>query len=236
LDALGKLGINAGLLIANVVNLLLMVVLLSVVAYRPITKMLRQRRERIAEGINNARRAEEALASAEADKQALLDQARVEAQRIVAEARQRAEEAASQIKATANEEANRIIEQAKEEAAAEREALLAGMRDQIVSLSIAAASHLIGANLDDKRQHELVQDFFTRLPPEAKNLGDGLVVVTAVPLTAEEQKRFKKELGAEQVQFETNPAILGGVIVRAGAQEVDGSFRRQLEALRVSLS
>ncbi len=236
LDALGKLGINLGLLIANTLNLLLMILLLWAVAYKPIVNMLRQRRERIAEGINNARKAEEALASAETDRQRILDEARAEAQRIIAEARARAEEAANQAKAEAREEANRIRQQAQSDAAIEREALLADVRDQIVALSIAAANRLIGASLDEKRQKEVVKDFFAAVPPQARGLGGRLEVVTAVPLTAAEQKKFAAELGTDQITFTTDPRILGGVIVRGAGQQVDASFAHQLAELRSSLS
>lgn len=235
MGALGALGINLGLLAANLLNVLLMILLLTVVAYRPIVKMLRTRRERIAEGLNNARRAEEALASAEADKQAILDQARAEAQRIAAEARARAEEAANQIKAEARAEANRILQEAREDAAAERAQLLAEMREQIVDLSIAAANRLIGASLDEKRQRAIITEFFTAVPEEAKTLSGALTVITAIPLTEAEQKKFKTALGTETITFEVDPAILGGVIVRGGGREVNASFANQLAELRAAL-
>jgi F-type H+-transporting ATPase subunit b len=236
LDALGKLGINLGLLIANTVNLILMIVLLYLVAYKPILNMLKKRRERIAEGINNARRAEEMVASAETDKQAVLDEARAEAQRIIAEARTRAEENANQIKAGAREEASKIVSQAQTDAAAEKAMLLADMRDQIVALSIAAANHLIGEELDAKRQKELVKDFFTALPAEARRLSGRIEVVTAVPLTAAEQKKYKADLGSEDITFVTDPRILGGVIVRSGGEQIDGSYANHLRQMQASLS
>ncbi len=236
MDALGKLGINLGLLIANVLNLLLLIVLLYALAYKPIVKMLRQRRERIAEGLSNARKAEEALASAEADKQKLLDEARAEAQRVLHEARTRADELAAQIKADAQAEALHVLEEARQNAGGERDRVMADMRDQIISLSLAAASQLLGTNLDEKRQRQIVEDFFTRIPPEAKDLGDNLIVITAVPLNADEEKRFKQELGAKEVTFRVDPSILGGVIVRAGGQQVDGSFAHQLASMHSSLS
>jgi F-type H+-transporting ATPase subunit b len=236
LGALGKLGINLGYLITQIVNLLLMIGLMYAVAYRPIVKMLRQRRERIAEGVNNARKAEEALASAESDRQKVLDEARAEAQKIVTEARTRAEEAAGQIRTEAEEEARRIRTQAEADAASERDRLLADMRGQIISLSMAAAGHLIGSNLDDQQQRRLVEEFFTSIPEEARGLGDSLVVVTAVPLTEGEVKRFKKELGTDDIIFQTDPGILGGVVVRSGGRQFDASFASQLASLRGALS
>lgn len=234
-DALGSLGINAGLLIAYVINVLLLLLLLRAVAYKPILNMLESRRERIAEGVNNARRAEEALASAQSDRDALLEEARTEAQRIAAEARTRANEAAEQIEQDARAEARRIVEEARRNAAGEKELALANMRDQIVSLSMAAANHLIGESLPEARQREVVHDFFTALPAEAKDLPAPLEVVTAVPMTDDEQKQAKQALGTQDVTFSTNPAILGGVIVRGEGEQIDASYRAQLDEMQTQL-
>lgn len=236
MDRLAPLGLNFGYLFLQIVGFLLLLLALNFILYRPLIGALGKRRERIAEGLNNARKAEEALASAEADRQKILDEARAESQKIISEARSRAEEAANQIKAQAEEDARRVRSQAETDAASERDRLLAEMRDQIVSLSMAAAHHLIGKSLDDKRQKELVSEFFTSLPKGAKGLGDSYMVVTAIPLTAAEKTKFKKDLGTESVTFQTDPTILGGVIVRAGSQQLDGSFASQLAELRASLS
>lgn len=236
MDALGKLGINLGLLLANTLNLIVLIVVLRVVAYKPILNMLQKRRERIAEGINNARRAEEALASAETDKQAVLDEARGEAQRITSEARNRAEESAAQIKAEAREEASRIVAQARTDAAAEKEVALADMRDQLIALSIAAANHLVGTGLSEAQQRDAVEAFFTALPPEAKTLAGALEVITAIPLTDAEKKRITGELGADEVTFVTDPSIRGGVIVRGEGEQVDASYASQLQELQAQLS
>jgi F-type H+-transporting ATPase subunit b len=236
LEQLAPLGINLGYLASQIINFFVLFILLRFVLYKPLRNMMEKRRDRIAEGVNNAQRAEDALASAEADRQALLDEARAEAQRITSEARQRAEEAARRIEAEARDEAARIRQEADTEASQEKEAALAEMREQIVSLSMAAANHLVATGLDDKRQKELVAEFFTAVPPEAKALNGEMTVVTAVPLTATEQKNFQKKLGADGVTFTVDPRILGGVIVRAGGQQVDASYRSQLTDMRASLA
>jgi F-type H+-transporting ATPase subunit b len=233
---LEKLGINPGYLFLQIINFAIVALLLQLILFKPVAKMLRERRERIAEGLNNARKADEALAGAEASKQRLLDDAHAEVQHITNEAHTRAEEAAAQIKADAHAEAERILEDARQAASAEHDRVMADMRDQIIALSLAAANRLLGANLSEERQRQIVEDFFTSIPPEAKDLGDDLTVVTAVPLRAEEQARFKKELSAKNITFKVEPSILGGVIVRAGGQQVDGSFAHQLTSLRTMLS
>jgi len=234
-EALDKLGINLGLLIAYTANVLLLIIILRAAAYKPILDMMQKRRERIAEGLNTAREAEEARANAEAEREAILTEARAEAQKIVAEARMRADEQAKQILSDASDDARRTRQRAQEEAAAEREQQLANMRDQIISLSIAAAGHLIGTSVDEKKGKDSVNAFFAELPAEAKGLGDFYTIVTAVPLTETEKKNIVKKLGVDAIEFVTDPSILGGVIVRSGAREIDASYANQLAELRSSM-
>lgn len=236
MEALDALGINFGYLLANIINLTVMIALLGAIAYKPITKLLKERRDRIAEGVNNARRAEEALAGAEEQKQSILDEARAEAQKLITDARARAQGVEDQIKAEAQEEAKRILEQARNDAEAERGLALANMREQIVSLSMAAANRLVDTGLDDNKQKGVVEEFFTALPAEAKGLGDEVTVITAVPLTDKEKSKYSDQLGASSIAYQVDPGILGGVVVRSGGQEVDSSFRSQLAALRSQLN
>lgn len=235
-EAVQALGINPGYLIGYSLNVIAMIAILGAVAWKPITEMLNERRERIAEGVNNARKAEEALASAEADKQAILDDARAEAQRLISEARTRAEESASSIRTRAEEEATRTRQNAQAEAAKIQEEALGDMRGQIVDIAIAAANHLVGG-LDEDRQREMVNTFFTDIPDEATTFPGEVTVITAVPLTDDEKATARERLAeADEVVFRVDPSIRGGVVVRAGAREVDNSYSAQLAAMRSTIS
>jgi F-type H+-transporting ATPase subunit b len=55
-----KLGINLGFFIFQVLNFLVLMVLLYAFAYRPILKMLDDRKKKIAQGLEDARVAAEA--------------------------------------------------------------------------------------------------------------------------------------------------------------------------------
>jgi F0F1-type ATP synthase delta subunit len=110
------------------------------------------------------------------------------------------------------------------------------MREQIISLSMAAANQLVATGLDERRQRQVVEEFFTSVPQDVRRLGDNVTVITAIPLSEAEQKKFRDALGGANVTFRTDPSILGGVVLRAGAQEVDASFRNQLAGMRAALA
>lgn len=142
-----KLGINLTLLIAQIVNIAVLILLLRSVAYKPILKFLDGRREKIAKGLEDARKAEARLANIEADYSKRMDEARSEGQKTVAEMTANAEKQAAAIIAKANEDATRSRVQAQEEAMLERNKALADLRTQVVALSMAAANKLIGESM-----------------------------------------------------------------------------------------
>jgi F-type H+-transporting ATPase subunit b len=249
LEALSNLGINPIYLLSQIVTFGLLAYLLSRLLYNPILNMLEARRERIAKGLEDARAAEEARAQADQEASRIIEEARKRAQQVVAEANTNAEQVRSNIEAQAEEERRKILAQAHQDAEVERNQVLSEMREQIGGLAIAAAERILGAELDQQRQNELVRQFFSGITSgqidilrgEARLGGQRAVVTTAVPLNEEEKGRYRAALGAQlgpnaEVAFETDPSILGGVVVRVGDQVIDDSVAAKLEGMRTRLS
>jgi F-type H+-transporting ATPase subunit b len=240
LEALKSLGINPIYLLSYLVNFVVLVVLLRLLLYRPILNMFEARRAKIEQGLQDARAAEEARANAEAERQRILDEARAEAQKLRAEASQQAEQAAAKIQADALAEAKKTRDDALSGLSGERDKMLSELRGQIAALTIAATNKLIGESLDRQRQAALITDFFAKVPEEVRVGLSGAAgeaeVLSAVPLTPEEQSRVRSELALSAAHFKVDPKLLGGLRVRVGDKVVDGSVAAQLESLRASLS
>jgi F-type H+-transporting ATPase subunit b len=240
LDILNNIGINPIFLLAQIVNFAVLAVMLRALLYGPVTKMLDERRAKIEKGLEDARQAEVARANAEAERQKILDGARAEAQKIRAEANQQAEQTAAKIRADAQAEAEKTKADALAGLGGERDKMLSELRGQIAALAIAASNKLIGESLDRARQQALIADFFAKVPADVRVSLTGVTgeaeVLSAVPLTPEEQSRVKSELSLGAVSFKVDPKLLGGLRVRVGDKVVDGSVAAQLESLHASLS
>ncbi len=169
--------------------------------------------------------------NAEAEAETVLQKARTEAQGIIEEARSRGEEVARQVQQEAHAEADSIREDARQAAVEERNTQLAGLRSQVAGIALAVAQQLIGEALDEKKQQALINDFFAKVPAEAKSLSGNVEVISAMPLSDAEQKQAIKEIGADDITFTVDPAILGGLIVRSGDRVVDGSVRSGLNEI-----
>jgi F-type H+-transporting ATPase subunit b len=198
-------------------------------------------------GLEDARVAADARANAEEEARQIIAKATTEAAEKVREATQRAEQASLEVANLAETDATRIREEAIADAGLERERILGDLRGQIASLAIAAAQKLIGEALDEKRQHELVNEFFSGVKSGKVVVLDDLAakgataeVVSALPLNDAEKEALKGEIsvkaGANTTVFRVDPNILGGLIVKVGDKVLDGSVAGQLVSLRERLS
>ena len=118
----------------------------------------------------------------------------------------------------------------------------------VAALAIASTQKLIGESLDEKRQHALLDEFFSGVKSGKVTLlekvgavkGAGAEVTSALPLRDDEQETVRKDLlkamgGAGDVVFKVDPNILGGLVIRVDDRVVDGSVAGQLQGLRQDL-
>jgi F-type H+-transporting ATPase subunit b len=241
------LGINLGYLIVQVFNFLIVLTILVAWVYRPLLNMLRQRRENIAKGLEDARIAAEARENAEKEAETIIAKAQQEAGQIVREATGRGEQVQKEIKEAAEAEATTILENARADAQQEKESSLGELRGQVAALAVAAAQKVIGESLDEKRQHALIEEFFSGVKKgkvvllEGESIsGTSAEVTSALPLTKKEQESVKKDVvgklgDSATISFRVDPGILGGLVVRVGDKVLDGSVAGKLDSLRQNL-
>ncbi|MCY3835094.1 MAG: F0F1 ATP synthase subunit B [Anaerolineaceae bacterium] len=226
------IGINAGYFLIQVIAFVVIYTLLTRFAFDPLVNMLNARKERIARGLEDAAVAAKAREEAEAEAETILQNAQAEVQQLLDGARSQGEQLVQSIEAEARESAVSIREESRISAEAERNAQLSEMRGQVSAIAIAVAQRLIGESLDEQRQHALIEDFFSKVPADARTMSSGAIdVISAMPLTNQEQERVQQETGAEAIEFKVDPSILGGLIIRSQDRVVDGSIRNNLEEL-----
>jgi F-type H+-transporting ATPase subunit b len=240
------LGINLGLLIVQIIAFAIVFLTLNAWVYDPMLNMMETRKQKISQGLEDARVAAEARANAEKEASKVIAEAQAEAGKVVREATDRATEAAKGVKVAAETEAVKAREAAVADAEVERNRILGDLRGQVAALSIAAAQKLVGEALDEKRQHVLIDEFFSGVKGgrvvvlEGSDFkGESAEVTSALPLTQDEESTVKKEIlskvGAQAVTFRVDPSILGGVVIKVGDKILDGSVAGKLEGLRQTL-
>ncbi|GMV34759.1 MAG: ATP synthase F0 subunit B [Chloroflexi bacterium CFX1] len=240
------LGINLGLLIVQIIAFTIVFLTLNAWVYKPMLDMMETRKNKIAQGLEDARVAAEARADAEKQAEKIIADAQAQAGRTVREATERAETAGKDVKAAAAEEAAKARESAIAEAEQERNRILGDLRGQVAALAIAAANKLVGEALDEKKQHALLDEFFSGVKSgkivvldDASFKGESAEVTSALLLTDAEKATVKKDLesraGAKEINFRVDPGILGGLVIKIGDKVMDGSVAGKLEGLRQNL-
>ena len=151
------IGINLPVLIAQTVNFVVLLVILRLVLYKPVLRMLDERRERIREGLSAAERGREQAEQANRDAQAHIDAARREGQQIVAQAQQVAQRLQEDARQQAQRQGEAMLERARSEIQLERDAAIAELRREFADLTIAAAEKVIGQSLDRAAHRRLIE-------------------------------------------------------------------------------
>lgn len=240
------LGINVGLLIVQIIAFTIVLLTLNAWVYKPMLNMMEARKQKIAQGLEDARVAAEARADAEKQAARIISEAQTEASKVVAEATERAAAAGREVKAAAEAEAAQAKEAALAEAEMERNRILGDLRGQVASLAIAAANKIVRETLDEKKQRELLDQFFSGVKSgkvvvldDANFKGESADVTSALPLTQEEQTSVRQavldKVGAKNVDFRVDPSILGGLVIRVGDKVMDASVAGRLDGLRENL-
>ncbi len=156
--AVEALGINLPQLIAQVANFFVLLVILRFTLYKPILKMLDERRQKIAEGLNAAETARAEASQAQANIQAQLDAARKDGQDIVANAQTIAQRIQTEAREQSARDREAALERARSEIQMERDRAIADLRGQFADITVTAAERVIRQSLDRQAHQRIIDE------------------------------------------------------------------------------
>ena len=166
----GFLSPNTGLMFWTLVIFLILLVVLSRFAFKPITAAVAAREAALQRALDEARRDREEAARLLEEHRRAIEGARAEAQRFIAEGHAAGEKIREEMLEQARREQQEILERAQQAIAAERDRAIAELRREAVDLAIRGASRVIEKNLDDQTNRRLVEEF---LASASVSRGDG---------------------------------------------------------------
>lgn len=157
-DTAREFGVNWPHFISQVLSFLIVAFLLHRFAYRPVLQMLEERRQRIAESLENAEKIKAELARAEAQRLEVLNQANVQATKLIEEARAAAARVQEQETQKAITQAEHIIAKAREAAAQDHARMLADLRREVGRLVVQTTATVTGKILTPEDQKRLAEE------------------------------------------------------------------------------
>lgn len=151
--------VNLFQVIIAAANAVVFLVLIWTFAFKPVSKMLDDRRARIEQGLKDAEQARTDRENAESERVATLAEARRESNEILARAQKVAQELRdTDIKAT-KDELERLRVRAAAEIEAEKTRAIGELRAEVADLALEAASRVIGETMTGDRERRLVEEF-----------------------------------------------------------------------------
>lgn len=147
---------NVLTLVGQSVVFLIFVALCVKFIWPPAINAMRARQERIAEGLENAEKAEHALAKSNQEADNILRNARAEGQQIIDSARKQGASMIEDARAEARLEGERILEAARAEVGQESNRARELLRNEVANLAIAGAERILETDIDRSKHSELL--------------------------------------------------------------------------------
>ena len=151
--------VNLFQVIIAAANFVLFLAIIWTFAFKPIARILDERKARVEQGLKDAEQARRDRESAEEERVAVLSEARREANEILTRALKVAQETRDADIAATREELERMRARASADIEAEKTRAITELRAEVADLALAAASRVVGETMSDERQRRLVEEF-----------------------------------------------------------------------------
>jgi len=157
MELLDKLGIDWRLIIAQIVNFSILLFVLIKVLYKPLTKMLEDRRGKIEKGLIDAEEAKSARGRADSEKQLILTEARREALEIIQRSRAEGEAEKQRLIQEGQGERLHLVQNGREQAEQEMKNAMKEAEGSVGELVVALTKKLIGNVLTKEQDKKLAE-------------------------------------------------------------------------------
>lgn len=168
MEIFNQFGFDPKLFVAQIINFLILAFIFKRFLYKPLLKMLKERNERIDQGLTNAERAEKALESAEKEREEIIKKASLEAEKILDQTEKNAESMRLEMLATTKTEAEKIITEAKKAAQVEFEKLEKEARNMSLSISEKMLRQILKDMFTKEEQEKIIQRNMKEIQDEKK--------------------------------------------------------------------
>lgn len=163
IDILTKIGFDWHIALANFVNFLIIFYILNRFLFKPLAKVLAERKEVIAEGVKKSAEADVVLRETEVERERILSASRQEANAIVSTAESAAVALKNKRAEEAEAQAGVILSEAKDTIAKEKARLEMELKEKAVSLVIASTEKVLREKIDSTKNETLINNALNSL-------------------------------------------------------------------------
>ena len=163
MQTLDIISINLWQTVISLINLLLIFLILKKFFYKPVGKVLSERRELLAKQYADAQKAEDEALANKAEWEEKMQSAEAEAESILKEATVRADRRGEKIVEEAKEKADVIVRTAQVEAELERKKAREGIKREIVDVSSCLSEKILEREIKTSDHKKLIDSFISEI-------------------------------------------------------------------------
>lgn len=159
-------GVQPVYLAAQVVNFLVLLLILKKFLYKPVLKVIEDRRKAIADGLNNSKKIAAQLQATEQESAEKLSEVSKQAQLILDHASNNANKIIADAHKQAQSDIELMIEKGKESILAEQEVMKNQLHDELADLVLIGIERVAGKVLDNSDHMKIVDQTIENLKEE----------------------------------------------------------------------
>lgn len=142
-EVFNAFGLDAKLIVIQIVNFSILLLALWYFLYTPILNIINERHKKIEQGVQDAENAREKLSRAEEEQQEIITNAHSKADAIVAKSKDHAELKGSEILHEAQEKSERVIEDARQKADVLKQEAQKESEEAVAKMAVLAAEKVL---------------------------------------------------------------------------------------------
>ncbi|MCC7470036.1 MAG: F0F1 ATP synthase subunit B [Bacteroidetes bacterium] len=158
MEVLAKLGFDWKVALANLVNFLIIYYLLRNVVFKKIGNAIKERREKIQAGLEDAEKAKQALVVADKEKEKIITDGYKQVEEMLVLAEDKKKSIINSAKGEAEEEAQKIKESSRKEIEILAEKQSKEIKQKAVDLIISGMEKVLKENIDEKKSEKLIKN------------------------------------------------------------------------------
>ena len=153
-----EFGINPYLLLAQVVNFTILLFLLKKILYKPILKVLEERKVKIVRSLKEAEDIEKRLVETAKEQEKILEKARSEAANLISEVKKESKELSEKMLADTRATVDEAMKRGEERLELEKQKMMSEVKKDLAGLVIAATAKVTQKTMDEPSNRRLVEE------------------------------------------------------------------------------
>lgn len=152
--------IDVGRMLLYAVNVAILVLILTKLLYKPVSKFLKERQDRISAQLDDAAARQQEARQLRDQYDGLMQQSRSDAAAALRQSREQAQQQADAIVAEAREQARQIVAEARSDVDKQMKLAREQSHEQVVEMAVQMASRILGREVSAADNAAIIESYF----------------------------------------------------------------------------